>query len=93
MSSSSYNPMAQTFGMSATPGNISNMASMRQDSVGESNPPLFTSKRETSATLGSFEYNFVVSMGEDDWYNKSLSALRMNSNSHGLSSSMLPYQS
>ncbi|CAG0902384.1 unnamed protein product [Darwinula stevensoni] len=57
MSASSYNAMAQPFGMGPSTGNIGNMATMRQDSM--------------------------VPMGEEDWYNKSLSALRMNtSNSH-----------
>ncbi|XP_064600810.1 LOW QUALITY PROTEIN: homeobox protein unc-42-like [Liolophura sinensis] len=74
-----YNPVAQFSGMSSMPS--SNMSSMSGMS---------TMPRQMQQFQMATDYN--LDTHEDDWYNKSLTALRMNNTHPGLSNSVLQYQ-
>ena len=95
MSASSYSAMTPPFAMGPSTGNFGNMPTMRQDSMGKSYEMRISPLSLSLVPIPTdVENSRAVPMGEEDWYNKSLSALRMNtSNPHSnLPSPMLQYQ-
>ncbi|KZC11546.1 Homeobox protein prophet of Pit-1 [Dufourea novaeangliae] len=103
MGTTSYPSMTQPFSMSHSASNMSAVTGMRQDTMEKFcsnkkiNPYFHSSLSRSSFKLidaKRYMYSSLRRMSaEDEWYNKSISALRMNTAHHpNLAAPMLQYQ-